>query len=57
MEHDDQTPKSAPEARRPYVKPRIEESTSFEHLVLGCGFSSAAVDSCNKRLMGVPYSS
>ncbi|MEY4577527.1 MAG: hypothetical protein RL701_2230 [Pseudomonadota bacterium] len=41
MDDDDSNKRtSTSPARRPYVAPRVEESATFEHLVLTCTFSS-----------------
>lgn len=42
--------KGAP--RRPYQPPRVEESASFEHLVLACGHTSTFTLSCNPKKGG-----
>lgn len=42
--------KAAP--RRPYQPPRVEESASFEHLVLACGHTSTLTLSCNPKKGG-----
>lgn len=41
--------------RRTYEAPRIEESTKFETLAAGCGFSSGGGFGC--EVMGTPMNS
>ncbi|MET0388617.1 MAG: hypothetical protein ABW321_21780 [Polyangiales bacterium] len=52
MESDDKSKSVQPDSRRPYVAPKVEESATFEHLVLSCGHNNADFDMCNKKKGG-----
>lgn len=41
------TVRPAPDARRPYQKPRVRSSEVFERAAAGCGFPGPTVPPCN----------
>jgi hypothetical protein len=49
MDQDEQE-RRKPATKRPYEPPRIEESATFQNLILGCGKSTAI---CINRMGGV----
>jgi hypothetical protein len=56
---DTEDKKTEPEGaapRRPYQPPRVEESATFEHLVLACGHTSSLSLPCNPKKGGTTRS-
>lgn len=47
MESESKKPEVKGAPRRPYQRPRVEESASFEQLVLACGHTSPLTTACN----------
>ena len=44
--------KETAQPRRPYQAPKVEESASFEHLVLACGHVSPYAAGCGAKGTG-----
>jgi hypothetical protein len=51
MDQDNQQPPRNLAPRRPYEPPKIEETASFEHLVLSCGKNT--IGACSRAPGGV----